>query len=160
LVGRNLNHAGLSCLPDNIPYRDVIRKQHEHRVASLVKGRSWLESYPETIQSLVGRNSNAMQQLKTRRRGFGWRLVGAALAPFVVATAYLFVTRWPSYRFTTFSDYAALAVSVLAGTVFVAVLPIRPRQRVLSLFFYVPLLAVVLFFYTFWFIAVVFHDGL
>lgn len=101
-----------------------------------------------------------MEQIETRRRGFGWRLVGAAIAPFVVASAYLFFTRWPSYRFTTLSDYTALAISVLAGAVFVAVLPIRPHQRVLSLFFYVPLLAVALFFYTFWFIAVVCHDGL
>jgi hypothetical protein len=101
-----------------------------------------------------------MEQIETRGRGFGLRLLGATVAPFVVATAYLFFTRWPSYRFTTFSDYAALAVSVLAGAVFVAVLPIRPHQRVLSLFFYVPLLAMVLFFYTFWFVAAVFHDGL
>src|ERR1041385_6264723 len=76
-----------------------------------------------------------MEQIETRGRGFGLRLLGATVAPFVVATAYLFFTRWPSYRFTTFSDYAALAVSVLAGAVFVAVLPIRPHQRVLSLFF-------------------------
>lgn len=108
----------------------------------------------------VGRISNAMEQIETRRRGFGWRLVGAAIAPFVVASAYLFFTRWPSYRFTAFSDDSALAVSVLAGAAFVAVLPIRPLQRVLALICYMPLLAVVLFFYTFWFIAVVFHDGL
>jgi hypothetical protein len=101
-----------------------------------------------------------MEQIETKRTRFGWRLVGAATAPFVVASAYLFFTRWPSYRFTTFSDYAALAISVLAGAVFVAVLPIRPHQRVLSLFFYVPILAMVLFFYTFWFVGVVFHDGL
>jgi hypothetical protein len=108
----------------------------------------------------VGRTSKAMEQIETRRRGFGWRLVGAAIAPFVVASGYLIFTRWPSYRFTTFSDYAALAISVLAGAIFVAVLPIRPVQRALTLLFYVPLLATVLFFYTFWFIAVVFHEGL
>jgi len=101
-----------------------------------------------------------MEQAEPRQSGFGWRLAGAAVAPFVLASAYLTLTRWPSYRFTTFSDYAGLAVSVLAGAAFVAVLPIRPLQRVLSLLIYVPVLAVLLFFYTFWFIAVVFHDGL
>ena len=101
-----------------------------------------------------------MEQIETRQRRFVWRLVGAAIAPFVVASAYLFFTRWASYRLSGFSDYAALGVSVLVGAVFVAVLPIRPLQRLLSLICYVPLLAVVLFFYTFWFIAVVFHDGL
>jgi hypothetical protein len=100
-----------------------------------------------------------MEQIETRQR-FGWQLVGAAIGPFVVASAYLFFTRWPSYRFSTVSDYVGLAVSVLAGAAFVAVLPLRPLQRVLSLIVYVPVLAVVLFFYTFWFIAVVFHDGL
>jgi hypothetical protein len=101
-----------------------------------------------------------MEQIETRRRGFGWRLIGAGMAPFVLASAYFVLSRWPSYRFTTFSDYAGLSVSVLAGAAFVGVLPIRPLHRVLSLLVYVPLLAIVLFFYTFWFIAVVFHDGL
>ena len=101
-----------------------------------------------------------MEQIETRRRRLGRLLFGAATAPFVLASAFLFFTRWPSYRFTTFSDYAALAVSVLAGAVFVAVLPISSHQRILSLFIYVPLLAMMLIFYTFWFIAVIFHDGL
>ena len=38
--------------------------------------------------------------------------------------------------------------------------PDSPRQRVLSLLIYVPVLAALLFFYTFLFIAFVFHDGL
>ena len=96
----------------------------------------------------------------TRPRGFGWRLVAAALAPFIAASIYLVLTRWPSYRFTAFSDYAGLTVSVLVGAVFVATLPIRPPYRVLSLLFYLPVIAALLFYFTFWFIAVVFHDGL
>jgi len=42
-----LRYSGLSSFLDNIPYRRVIRKQRQHPVAILVKGRSWLESYPE-----------------------------------------------------------------------------------------------------------------
>jgi hypothetical protein len=100
-----------------------------------------------------------MEQIDTRRR-FEWRLVGAVIAPFLVASAYLFFTRWPSYRFTTFSDYAGLAASVVVGAVFVAILPIRPLQRIVSLIIYVPVLAVLLFFFMLWFMASVFHDGL
>jgi len=101
-----------------------------------------------------------MEQIENRPGGFGWRLAAAALAPFVTASAYLFFTRWPSHRFTELSDYAGLSVSVLVGAAFVATLPIRPSQRVLSLFIYVPLFAALLFFFSFLFIAVVFHDGL
>ena len=101
-----------------------------------------------------------MEQTEARPIGFGWRLVGAAIVPFVVESAYLFFTRWPSYRFTTLSDYAGLAVSVLAGSALVATLPIRPLRRVLSLAVYVPLLLALLFCYTLFFIAVVFHDAL
>ena len=93
-------------------------------------------------------------------RGLKWRLVAAALSPFVVASVYLVLTRWPSYRFTTFSDYVAFGASVLVGSIFIATLPIRTYQRALSLLIYVPAVAALVFFYTFWFIAVVFHDGL
>jgi hypothetical protein len=105
-------------------------------------------------------HTTRMDQIATRPRGFGWRLVAAALAPFAAASVYLFLTRWPSYRFTAFSDYAGLAVSVLVGAVFIATLPIRAPYRVLSLLLYLPVIAALLFFFTFWFIAVVFHDGL
>src|SRR6266567_1760528 len=94
------------------------------------------------------------------QRRFGWRLVGAALAPFVVVSAYLIFTRWSSYRSTAFGDYVCLTFSVVAGAVFVVMFPIRPLHRALSLLVYIPLLATVLFLYTFWFIALVFHDGL
>ncbi|MEO8427839.1 MAG: hypothetical protein ABI651_12085 [Verrucomicrobiota bacterium] len=101
-----------------------------------------------------------LDHIEIRQRGPRWRLVAATLAPFAAASIYLFFTRWPSYRFTAFSDYVSLADSILAGAAFVATLPIRPSQRVLSLLIYIPVLAVLLFFYTFWFIAVVFHNGL
>lgn len=101
-----------------------------------------------------------MEHIESKPSGLAWRLAGAISAPFVVASAYLLLTRWPSYRFTASSDYAGLGVSVLAGAVFIALLPIRPAQRVIWLLLYVPLVATMLFFYTFWFIAVIFHDAL
>ena len=87
-------------------------------------------------------------------------MVAAALAPFAAASIYLFLSRWPSYRFTTFSDYAGLGLSVLIGAVFIATLPVRPHLRILSLVLYLPVVAALLFYFSFWFIAVVFHDGL
>ena len=87
-------------------------------------------------------------------------MIAAALAPFATASVYLFLTRWPSYRFTTFSDCVGLAVSVLAGAVFIATLPIRTSCRVVSLLVYLPVIGALLLVFTFWFIAVVFHNGL
>jgi hypothetical protein len=87
-------------------------------------------------------------------------LVAAVLALFVSSSVYLIFSRWPSYRFTTFSDYAGVAVSILIGAVFIATLPISARQRVLSLLIYVPVLVVLLFFYTLMFVTLVFRDGL
>jgi hypothetical protein len=101
-----------------------------------------------------------MEQIETRHRGFEWRLVTAALAPFAVESAYLFFSRWPSYRFTTFSDYAGLAASILVGAAFVAALPISARLRILWLLIYIPVFAASLCFFALWFIAVIFHEGL
>jgi hypothetical protein len=101
-----------------------------------------------------------MDQIATRPRGFGWRLVAAALAPFVAASGYLLLSRWPSYHFTTFSDYAGLGFSVLIGAAFIVTLPIRAHLRFLSVLIYLPVVAGLVFYFTFWFIAVVFHDGL
>jgi len=101
-----------------------------------------------------------MEETAARPRGFGWRFVAAAIAPFVLASVYLSLTRWPSYRFTALSDYAGIAVSVLIGAAFIATLPIRTRYRVLALLVYIPGVAALLFYFTLWFIAVVFHDGL
>ena len=81
-----------------------------------------------------------MERLETKNRGLALRLVAVALSPFAVASLYLFFSRWPSDRFTEFSDYGALVISVLAGAVFVMGLPIRPVQRILLLIIYIPVL--------------------
>ena len=101
-----------------------------------------------------------MEDTANRCSGVGWKLTAAALSPFVLASAYLFFSRWPSYRFTALSDYVGLGLPVLVGAAFVAMLPFPKGLRILFVIFYVPVVAALLFFYTFWFIAVVFHDGL
>ena len=101
-----------------------------------------------------------MEQIETKARGLGWRLVAAILAPFVSSSVYLVLSRWPAYRFTTFSDYAGLAVSILIGAAFIATLPISWRQRSLWLLIYIPAFAALLFFFTFLLVAVIFHEGL
>ena len=101
-----------------------------------------------------------MDQIETTQRGCIWRFVGAALVPFIVTSVYLIFSRWPSYRFTAFSDGAGIFGPILIGAMFIATLPIRPRLRVFSLLIYVPAFAVLLFFYTLLFIALVFHEGL
>ena len=102
----------------------------------------------------------SMERIEAKPRGLGWRLFGAALLPFVVESGYTFFTRWPSYHFTTASDYAALAGSVLIGSAFVLRLPLRLPFRIVSLLFYIPVIGVLLFFYDFLFLAVVFGDAL
>ena len=101
-----------------------------------------------------------MKHIYIRSKKVEWRLVGAFAAPFVVQTAYLFLTRWPTSRFNAFSDYVGIAVSVLIGATFVVILPIHSIRRSVSLIVYVPVLATLLFFYSFWLVAIIFRDGL
>ena len=93
-------------------------------------------------------------------RGFRWRLLAAVFAPFVAVAVYLLLTRGPLHHFTDLSDYAALAASAFVGAAFVATLPIRASYRALSVFVYLPVVALLLFYFTFAFVAVVFHDAL
>ena len=96
----------------------------------------------------------------TVQKGFRSRLIAAALGPFAAASVYLLLSRLPSYRFSTLSDNIALFISVVFGVVCVLSLPIRPLQRVLALLFYVPVIAMLLYFFSFLFIAVIFGEGL
>ena len=101
-----------------------------------------------------------MAQIDTKKHRFRWRVIAAALAPFLAASGYLILSRWPSYKFTTFSDYAAWGGSILMGAVFVATMPIPLHQRIRWLLIYIPVVGAVLVIYTFAFIAVVFGDSL
>jgi hypothetical protein len=94
-----------------------------------------------------------------RSNGLAWRLALATLLPFILASACLFFTHyWPSNRFTVLSDYVGLGLSVLVGAAFIAMLPLRTHLRILFVIVYVPLVAALLLFYTFWFMVVVFHE--
>jgi hypothetical protein len=99
------------------------------------------------------------EHIEARRGSFSWRLACAALLPFIVDSIYLFFSRWPSYRFTEFSDSAGGIASIVSGAVFIVLLPIRIRWRIITLFVYVPVLFGALFIYSLLFIAFVFHDG-
>lgn len=102
-----------------------------------------------------------MKQSETRPRDFVWRLLAAAVLPFMVESAYIFFTRWPSSHFTVASDYAALTLSILIGSALFLRLPLWLPYRVfLLLFFYIPAIGVLLFFYPLLFLAVVFGEGL
>jgi len=101
-----------------------------------------------------------MERTATRYSGVRWRLAAAALSPFVLTSAYLFLSRWPSYRFTVLSDYVGLGLPVLVGAVFIAILPLRAHVRILSVVIYVPVISALLVYFALWFIAVVFHDAL
>lgn len=101
-----------------------------------------------------------MEGIKARQKGVAWRLIAAALTPFAAISVYLLFTRWPSYRFTAFSDYAGLVGSVLIGAAFMATLPIRLPRRIVWLVVYIPVFAALTFFFTLLFIAAVFHEGL
>ncbi len=101
-----------------------------------------------------------MEHIESKPKGLVWRSFAAIVLPFAVLSAYLFFSRWPSYRFTTFSDYAGLVASVLVGVAFVATMPVRTQVRALSLLIYVPVLCVLLFFYCLLFVGVVFGEWL
>ena len=101
-----------------------------------------------------------MTHIVSKWTGIGWRVLGAAVGPFFVLSVYLFLTRWPSSRFTTFTDYAGLAGSGLVGVAFILTLPIRVVLRLLLTLVYIPVVGLFLWLFTIWFIVAVFHDGL
>jgi cytochrome c oxidase subunit IV len=96
-------------------------------------------------------------EVKPRLR---WHLCAAAFVPFIPLSVYLYLIERFSFHAIAFESCVVLAMSVLAGAVFVMMLPISWRRRALALFIYVPVLSALLFFYAFWFIGVFFHDGI
>ena len=101
-----------------------------------------------------------MENIGAKQRRFWWCLVAAVLLPFAVESIYLFFSRWSSYHFTAFSDWAGSIVSIIVGAAFIGFLPLQARWRVISLVIYVPVFFALLAFYDLMFIAIVFHDGL
>src|SRR5947209_1353095 len=102
-------------------------------------------------------SGQASQAMSTR---FRWQLVVAAFAPFTVASAYLLFSRRAAHPPSARGDYAAFAVSIFIGALFIVTLPIRRSLRVNSLLLYVPVMIGLLIYFSLSFIAVAFHDGL
>lgn len=88
----------------------------------------------------------------------GW--LGALVAPFVVITAYLFLTRWPAYRWSVASDYVALAVAIAVGIAGLCVAVRSPLRRLMGSVVYVCAAAFVLFWYSLAFVCSTFGDCL
>jgi hypothetical protein len=87
-----------------------------------------------------------------------WAIIG--ISPFAFATLYLLLSRWPSYRFTTISDYLALAASVAIFILTVLKLPLKRKKKILIASLGVPVVLLSIGLYSFVFIAAVFGDGL
>ena len=99
-----------------------------------------------------------VSSMRSAEFSIGLRAVAALVIPFVVMSAYLLLSRWPSRWFTAPSDYAAGGVSLLAGAIFIATLPISRVVRATLLVFYVPMLWFLLFLYSLEFVGAVFGD--
>ncbi len=80
--------------------------------------------------------------------------------PFALFSAYLFFTRWPSRLESGTTDWIALAASCVAAAAFVALLPVQRVLRTVLAILYLPLSAILLFFYGFYFVGMVFGDWL
>jgi hypothetical protein len=101
-----------------------------------------------------------MGQREIKAQSAHLRLWPALVVPFVVETAYLSFSRWPSSRFTSASDFGCFALSMLVGAAFILRLPLRPSRRALALLAYVPLVGAALLLYGLMFLAAAFGDGL
>ncbi len=100
-----------------------------------------------------------MTRAETASRGVAWRVVAAALLPFAAQSIYILFTRW-TFCFNPWSDVASHAISLLIGAWCVWSLPIALSRRVLALLLYVPIIAFLLYYYTFAILMVVFGIAL
>ena len=120
--------------------------------------RRWALLYGPSTSPLDG--IARMAQDETTSQDFTWRVVAAILLPFVAESAYALLSRWPSSRFTTASDFVAFALAILVGAALIWTLPLRLSRRVLALLLYIPVVAASLFMYALILAALVFGDGL
>jgi hypothetical protein len=97
-----------------------------------------------------------MERIKAKKQKLGWHIAGAAIAPFIVMSLYLFLRGWSPDKSTAYSDYVGLAFSILIGAIFIARLPIHVSKRVLLLLIYIPVLILMLFCFTLIFVCSIF----
>lgn len=88
------------------------------------------------------------------------RIVAAVVLPFLINSIYLYFSRWPTEWFTGTTDILFLALSLGSGAALIATLPFRGGMKALLLTIYVPIAGILLFYFTFLFIALAFGDGL
>jgi hypothetical protein len=86
--------------------------------------------------------------------------MGAVIAPLVVVSAYLFFSRWPTYRFTTASDFIAFIAALIVGAMFVATFPLRWHHRFFCVIIYAALGWMLLMVYSLCFVGVFFGEWL
>lgn len=87
-------------------------------------------------------------------------LVAAVLAPLAVISVFWYYvgsTYQTSHTHSLGSATPALVVAIACGGFFLCKLPVRWPFRLLCLFIYIPVAYVGLFFYTLYFLALVFH---
>ena len=75
-------------------------------------------------------------------------------------SAFCLLAEWARDRATGATGWVALGVSFVAGAILTGVVPAKPDNRPLLVIIYVLATPPLLFFYVFWFSAVVFHDAL
>ena len=93
-----------------------------------------------------------MSRVETASQGFAWRVIAAALLPFAFQASYILLTRW-ALRFNGWTDVASHAISVLIGAWCVWSLPVALSRRVLALLLYVPLVAFLVWYFS-WMIVI------
>lgn len=56
-----------------------------------------------------------MEEKPPQRGGFWWRLGLVLVFPFILETVYLVMTRFPSYKFTEWSDKLSIGAATVGG---------------------------------------------
>jgi hypothetical protein len=96
----------------------------------------------------------------TRSVGTSWLFAGAGVVRIVVMSLYLWLSRWPKPLSSPGADYAAFAICLVVGALFVIYLPFRLWVRALIVAAYAPLAYAVLLLYSLLFVGLAFGNWL
>ena len=86
--------------------------------------------------------------------------LGALFGPFVIASIYLWFSRWPDRSWTAASDYLALVVSIVGGLLALWSLPMSVGRRAVVSVIYVPVMGALLIYWALGFVCIVFGNCL
>ena len=81
----------------------------------------------------------------------------ALFAPFIVESIYILVSRSIKLNIIGVTDWIAIVICVIAGFVGVYLLPMNLTTKIGLSILYVPVVAISLFFYSFFFVCAVFE---